>query len=133
MLSRHRRAAHHVVNLSRSTLNPLLVLRYYLHTRPGARRALASTLSVGGASWISLSLATPVKIERGASSMAATQDEEEMRGRTQQAPLASQRAREQGQEQQGRVAKWFPLGAKEGFTQWVSWTVALCCGGGRMC
>lgn len=48
--------------------------------------------------------------------MAADHDEE-MRGRTQQAPLASQR---DAQSQQGRIAKWFPLSAKEGFSQWVS-------------
>lgn len=39
-------------------------------------------------------------------------------GRTQQSPLASQRAREAGQAA-GRFAQWFPLGAKEGFSQWV--------------
>ncbi|KAJ4353470.1 uncharacterized protein N0V89_005199 [Didymosphaeria variabile] len=54
--------------------------------------------------------------------MAAPQDDEEIRGRMQQAPLASQRAKDQGQSQQGRVAKWFPLGAKEGFSQWWAGT-----------
>ncbi|KAF2127747.1 alpha/beta-hydrolase [Dothidotthia symphoricarpi CBS 119687] len=38
--------------------------------------------------------------------------------RGQQSPLASQRAREQGQAQTGRIAKWFPLSASEGFSQW---------------
>lgn len=46
---------------------------------------------------------------------------EEMRGRTQQSPLASQRAAEAGQAPAaGRFAQWFPLGAKDGFNQWVS-------------
>ncbi|KAF2651203.1 alpha/beta-hydrolase [Lophiostoma macrostomum CBS 122681] len=42
---------------------------------------------------------------------------EDVRNRTQQSALASQRAKEQGQ-QTGRFAQWFPLGAKEGFSQW---------------
>lgn len=48
----------------------------------------------------------------------AVQEEDEMRGRGQQPVLASQR--EKAQSQEGRVAKWFPLSAKEGFSQWVS-------------
>ncbi|KAF1997824.1 alpha/beta-hydrolase [Amniculicola lignicola CBS 123094] len=54
----------------------------------------------------------------------ATQEgeSEEMRGRTQQSPLASQRAKEEGQQGQGRFEKWFPLGAKEGFSQWWAGT-----------
>ncbi|KAF2635529.1 alpha/beta-hydrolase [Massarina eburnea CBS 473.64] len=51
--------------------------------------------------------------------MAATQDGD-MKTRTQQSPLASQRAQE-GQ-QQGGIGKWFPLGAKEGFSQWWAGT-----------
>lgn len=43
---------------------------------------------------------------------------EEMRNRTQQSPLASQRAKEEGQPQPGGFSKWFPLSAKEGFNQW---------------
>jgi hypothetical protein len=113
---RHR-AATTLATLT-STRFPLHLLRRYLHTRPGARRVLVRTASFGGASWISLSLSTPIKI-RDSSTMAAPQDDDEMRGRTQQAPLASQRAKDQAQSQQGRVAKWFPLGAKEGFSQWV--------------
>ena len=45
---------------------------------------------------------------------------EAMRNQTQQSPLASQRAKDAGQPQTGRFATWFPLGAKEGFNQWVS-------------
>jgi cardiolipin-specific phospholipase len=48
---------------------------------------------------------------------------EDVRGRTQQSALASQRAKEQGQ-QMGRFAQWFPLGAKEGFSQWVRGALA---------
>ncbi|KAF2472726.1 alpha/beta-hydrolase [Lindgomyces ingoldianus] len=46
---------------------------------------------------------------------------EELQHRTQQSPLASQRAKEQGQAS-GRFAQWFPLGAKEGFSQWWAGT-----------
>lgn len=45
---------------------------------------------------------------------------DELRTKTQQSPLASQRAKEEGQPQVGRFTQWFPLGAKEGFNQWVS-------------
>ena len=122
MLLRTPQAAVHLraATLTTSTTSPLHLLRLYLHARPGARRVLSRTASYGAASGISLSLATPIRLERETSTMAPSADEEEIRGRTQQAPLASQRARDQGQSQQGRVAKWFPLGAKEGFTQWVS-------------
>lgn len=120
MTLRHRAATTTTATLTASTHSPLHLLRRYLHSRPGARRVLSRTVGFGGASWISLSLSTPVQI-RDASTMAAPHDEDhDPRGRTQQAPLASQRATEQGQSQQGRAAKWFPLGAKEGFTQWVS-------------
>lgn len=51
--------------------------------------------------------------------MAADAGDEGVRSRTQQSPLASQRAAEEGQAQsQGRFAQWFPLGAKDGFNQW---------------
>lgn len=49
----------------------------------------------------------------------------EVRNRAQQSPLASQREVEAGQAQaqqegkEGRFAKWFPMGAKEVFDQWV--------------
>ena len=50
--------------------------------------------------------------------MASAQDAggEDVRGRAQQSPLASQRAKENGEA--GKVV-WFPLSAKEGFSQWV--------------
>ncbi|KAF2818408.1 alpha/beta-hydrolase [Ophiobolus disseminans] len=49
--------------------------------------------------------------------MAAQEGNDEVRERGQQAMLASQRAKEQGQEP-GRIARWFPLSASEGFSQW---------------
>ncbi|KAF2708594.1 alpha/beta hydrolase [Pleomassaria siparia CBS 279.74] len=46
-----------------------------------------------------------------------------VRSRTQQDPLASQRAKENEQASQpGGFSKWFPLGAKEGFNQWWAGT-----------
>lgn len=45
----------------------------------------------------------------------ASADSDEIRNRTQQSPLASQRAKDEGKQKAG----WFPLGAKEGFSQWV--------------
>ncbi|KAF1954297.1 alpha/beta hydrolase fold family protein [Byssothecium circinans] len=53
--------------------------------------------------------------------MAAQGEEGDVRSRTQQSPLASQRANAQAQ-QQGRFEKWFPLGAKDGFSQWWAGT-----------
>ncbi|KAF2870445.1 Alpha/Beta hydrolase protein [Massariosphaeria phaeospora] len=48
---------------------------------------------------------------------------DELRSRTQRSILASQRAKEQGDGQQpGRLAQWFPLSAKDGFTQWWAGT-----------
>ncbi|KAH7128571.1 Alpha/Beta hydrolase protein [Dendryphion nanum] len=49
--------------------------------------------------------------------MAGEEGSEDVRVRGQQSPLASQRAREEGQAQ-GRFGQWFPLGAKEGWNQW---------------
>jgi cardiolipin-specific phospholipase len=51
--------------------------------------------------------------------MATAQDEREgAQAQAQQSPLASQR---QGDAPNtGRIAKWFPLSATEGFSQWVS-------------
>ncbi|KAF2024243.1 alpha/beta-hydrolase [Setomelanomma holmii] len=43
--------------------------------------------------------------------------DEEVRERGQQPMLASQRVKEQGQEP-GRISRWFPLSASEGFSQW---------------
>ncbi|KAF2730982.1 alpha/beta-hydrolase [Polyplosphaeria fusca] len=55
--------------------------------------------------------------------MATTESSsEEMRGRTQQSPLASQRAKEAGETQPGRFQQWFPLSAKDGFSQWWAGT-----------
>ncbi|KAF2014243.1 alpha/beta-hydrolase [Aaosphaeria arxii CBS 175.79] len=50
--------------------------------------------------------------------MAGDAVDDDVRVQTQQSPLASQRAKEEGQAQTGRFATWFPLGAKEGFNQW---------------
>lgn len=94
------------------------MLRLFFRTRPAARGALHKTVGFGGASYISLSLSTPLKIgDKSASTMAAQDDGADTRGKTQQSPLASQRA--DGQTP-GRIAKWFPLSASEGFSQWVS-------------
>lgn len=49
---------------------------------------------------------------------------EEIRQRGQQPMLASQRAKEASEAQQGRFSKWFPLSAKEGFDQVCSLHVA---------
>jgi cardiolipin-specific phospholipase len=95
------------------------MLRLYLRTRPAARGALQKTVGFGGASYISLSLSTPIKIGEKSSSTMAAQDEQsgELRTKTQQSPLASQRPAD-GQAP-GRIAKWFPLSASDGFSQWV--------------
>ncbi|KAJ4350653.1 hypothetical protein N0V95_004558 [Ascochyta clinopodiicola] len=95
------------------------MLRLYLRSRPAARGALHKTVGFGGASYISLSLSTPLKIgDKSASTMAAHDDDNnadgELRGKTQQSPLASQRQ----DAEPGRIAKWFPLSASEGFSQW---------------
>jgi cardiolipin-specific phospholipase len=94
------------------------MLRLYLHARPRATSVLHKTVGFGGASYIGLSLSSaPIKIEstsRNSSAMASQEGNEE---RGQQAMLASQRAKEQGQAP-GRIARWFPLSASEGFSQW---------------
>ena len=46
-----------------------------------------------------------------------TEAAQEVHARGQQSMLARQRAQEQGDAQQGRFSKWFPLGAKAGFDQ----------------
>lgn len=95
------------------------MLRLYLRSQPAARGALQKTVGFGGASYISLSLSTPIKIGEKSSSTMAAHDEQdgELRSKTQQSPLASQRP--DGQVP-GRIAKWFPLSASDGFSQWVS-------------
>lgn len=55
---------------------------------------------------------------------APANSDEEFRSHTQQSPLASQRARQQGSvppsAPNGRGFNgWFPLGYKEGFSQWA--------------
>ena len=102
----------------------LRMLRLYFRTRPAARGALQKTVGFGGASYISLSLSTPIKIGEKSGSTMAAQDESagasasgDVRAKTQQSPLASQRSDGQAP---GRVAKWFPLSASDGFSQWVS-------------
>lgn len=119
------------ISHTHSLFAQLRMLRLYLRSRgPAARGALLQkTVGFGGASYISLSLSTPIKIGGGEKSgnssvMAAAQEEHEGAGgdfktKTQQSPLASQRP--DGQIP-GRIAKWFPLSASEGFSQWVSWS-----------
>jgi hypothetical protein len=94
----------------------LRMLRSYL-ARPGPRSVLHKSVGFGGASYISLSLSTPIRIEsKEISTMAASDHPDSAQG-GQQSMLASQRAKEQG-EAQGRFSKWFPLSAKAGFEQW---------------
>lgn len=110
----------YTATISRPTLffAQLRMLRLYLRSRPAARSALHKTVGFGGASYISLSLSTPIKIGEKSSTMAAQEDGSgEVGSKTQQSPLASQRADGQAP---GRVAKWFPLSASDGFSQWVS-------------
>lgn len=95
------------------------MLRTYLG-RPTARSAVHKAAGFGGASYISLSLSTPIRIESKTNATMATQAAEvdaEVRERGQQSMLARQRAKEQGEVQQGRFSKWFPLSAKAGFDQ----------------
>lgn len=92
------------------------MIRSYL-ARPTARSVLHKSVGFGGASYISVSLSSPIRIEsKGNSTMAAQDHTEDSQG-GQQSMLASQRAKEQG-EAQGRFSKWFPLSAKSGFEQW---------------
>jgi cardiolipin-specific phospholipase len=95
------------------------MLRLYAQARPRATSILHKAAGFGGASYIGLSLSSaPIRIDSKANATMAGQDHSdggEQRG--QQAMLASQRAKEQGQEP-GRIAKWFPLSASEGFSQW---------------
>lgn len=97
------------------------MLRLYLQARPRATSALQKGVGFGGASYIGLNLSgVPIKIDsesRGNATMAAQDNNEEVRERRQQPMLASQRAKEAGQEPTG-LSKWFPLSASEGFSQW---------------
>ena len=65
-------------------------------------------------------LPTPLRLNNHISplyySTMATTVEEDPSSRTQQSPLARQRAKEQGQDTS--KIDWFPLGYKEGFSQW---------------
>jgi hypothetical protein len=76
---------------------------------------------VTGAGYTFLALGPPFKVDSKDNSTMSQGADEEIRSRTQQSALASQRAAEAGQRPAaGRFAQWFPLGAKEGFDQWVS-------------
>ncbi|KAH7072284.1 Alpha/Beta hydrolase protein [Paraphoma chrysanthemicola] len=94
------------------------MLRIYLHARPRATSIVQKAAGFGGASYIGLSLSSaPIRIEAKGNATMAQDGNEEVRERGQQAMLASQRAKEQGQEA-GRISRWFPLSASEGFSQW---------------
>ena len=57
------------------------------------------------------------------STMTSTDDESQFRNRTQQSPLASQRAKQANADGQGSKSRFsgvFPLGYKDTFSQWVS-------------
>jgi cardiolipin-specific phospholipase len=96
------------------------MLRLYVQARPRATSILQKAAGIGGASYIGLSLSSvPIRIDaKDSSTMAATADSNEGSERGQQAMLASQRAKEQGGQEPGRIARWFPLSASEGFSQW---------------
>ena len=111
---------HQSFKLNPSTFSPLHLLRYYLNRAPATRSTLCKTAGLTGAGYTFVVLSTPIRVDsKNNSTMATTEGGDEVRGRTQQSPIASQRAREQGQSQQGRFGQWFPLGAKEDFSQWV--------------
>lgn len=105
--------------VSTSTFTPLHALRRYIHARPHARRALCSTASFGSASYVTLSLSTPIRLDsRDQSTMAAaSQSQAREQREDDEATQAAQQAAAQ-QQQQGRFAQWFPLSNKEGFSQW---------------
>lgn len=92
------------------------MLRLCVRARPRAASVLQKAAGFGGASYIGLSLSSaPIRIDAKDNSTMAAQDGSEESG--QKPMLARDRAREQRQEQ-GRIARWFPLSASEGFSQW---------------
>jgi hypothetical protein len=89
-----------------------------LRLRPRATSALQKAAGFGGASYIGLSLSSaPIRIEGRSNATMAQDDEAREKAQEQRAIFARQRAKEDGQEP-GRIAKWFPLSASEGFSQW---------------
>ncbi|EAT87152.2 hypothetical protein SNOG_06088 [Parastagonospora nodorum SN15] len=108
------------------------MLRLYLQARPRATSAIQKAAGFGGASYIGLSLSSaPIRIEGSKSNatMAAQEGHDAANegggggGGGQKAMLASQRAKEQQPQQQqgqeaGKISRWFPLTASEGFSQW---------------
>lgn len=61
-------------------------------------------------------------LKRNVSVMATTTsgEDDDYKSKSQRSPLASQRAKESGQAKRtGRFTGYFPLGYKEGFSQWV--------------
>jgi cardiolipin-specific phospholipase len=58
------------------------------------------------------------------STATADGSDDDFRTRGQQSPLASQRAKQSNDHSEanetGRISGYFPLGYKEGFSQWVS-------------
>jgi cardiolipin-specific phospholipase len=94
------------------------MLRLYVRARPRATSAIQKAAGFGGASYIGLSLSSaPIRIEgaKDSSTMAAQNGNDGEAG--QKPMLARDRAKQEGQEQ-GRIARWFPLSASEGFSQW---------------
>ena len=72
-------------------------------------RLVYKTVGFGGASYISISLSTPIKItDKNTTAMAHDDPRQPV---PPQPPVG---------QVPGRVAKWFPLSASEGFSQWVS-------------
>jgi len=122
------------------------MLRSYLQARPRATSAIQKAAGFGGASYIGLSLSSaPIRIEgskssapmriEGSKSSApmriegsksnatmAAQEAHDVANESaggQKAMLASQRAKEQPQDQQpGTISRWFPLSFSDGCAQW---------------
>jgi hypothetical protein len=114
-----------VLKLSPTTLSPRILLRFLLNARYSPLlppRNLSRTIVLVGASSSIVYYSQSQRNRASYSSMATSSSEgDDLRDRAQQSPLASQRAKEQASEARGRrgFGNMFPLGAKDGFSQWV--------------
>lgn len=112
--------------LHSSTFSPLLLLRSIFNPRRslnGSVLTVSKTIGLVSASYTAIIYSDSLRSRSSYSSMATSASGgDDVRSRSHQSPLASQRAKEQGESeatQAGRFARMFPLGAKEGFNQWV--------------